>query len=392
MLTWRGDPRTTQAVTWRTDASVSAPVVQVAPAPEGPTFASEPRTISATSQDLALATGVARYHSADMDGLEPGKRYVYRVGDGTNWSPWFDFRTASERPERFTFLYFGDTQNQIRSVATRVARQALATAPDARFAIHAGDLINRANSDSEWEEWHDVYAPVHTSIPCIPSIGNHEYERGATADAPRTLSNHWRPQFSLPENGPAGLEETAYYIDFQGVRIISLNCMERQAEQAEWLRGVLANNPNRWTVVTFHFPIYSIARGRDNAQLRELWRPVLLEGKVDLVLQGHDHIYGRGQPDASAAGPGPVYVVSVAGAKQYDMADRSWARRVGQDLKLFQTITVDGRRLRYEARTATGALYDAFELRKSARGATTLRDLVPAGRPEQLRPTAAVAR
>ena len=29
----------------------------------------------------------------------------------------------------------------------------LATAPQARFLIHAGDLVNDANSDQEWGEW-----------------------------------------------------------------------------------------------------------------------------------------------------------------------------------------------------------------------------------------------
>jgi len=394
VLTWKTDPRTSQAVTWRTDASVREPVVQVATATAGPKAPEDVRAVAATSQELALeGRTVAHYHTANIEGLEPGKRYMYRVGDGAVWSPWYSFRTASSQPERFTFLYFGDTQNGIRASASRVVRQALADAPHARFTLHAGDLINTANSDSDWEEWHDVYGWANASIPVIATPGNHEYAKGATDDAPRILTAHWRPQFGLPENGPAGVApETAYYVDFQGVRIIALNSMDEPRAQAEWLRGVLANNPNRWTVVTFHHPIYSIARGRDNKELRELWRPVLLEGKVDLVLQGHDHIYGRGNPDAGPAGPGPVYLVSVTGTKQYEMTNRSWARRAGQDLQLYQVITVDGSRLRFEARTAEGDLYDAFELRKSAGGRVALREMAPRHRAEQLRPAAAGAK
>ena len=37
-------------------------------------------------------------------------------------------------------------------------------------------------------------------------------------------------------------------------------------------------------------------------------------------------------------------------------------RPVAEDTQLFQVVRIDGTRLRYEARTATGRLYDAFEV------------------------------
>ena len=62
----------------------------------------------------------------------------------------------------------------------------------------------------------------------------------------------------------------------------------------ETVSGVLADNDQRWTVVTFHHPVWSGAEGRNNPALREIWGPILEEHGVDLVLQGHDHTYGRG--------------------------------------------------------------------------------------------------
>ncbi len=41
---------------------------------------------------------------------------------------------------------------------------------------------------------------------------------------------------------------------------------------------------------------------------------------------------------------------------------------VAEDTQLFQVLNIDPQRLRYEARTVTGRLYDAFELRRDARG------------------------
>jgi 3',5'-cyclic AMP phosphodiesterase CpdA len=127
-------------------------------------------------------------------------------------------------------------------------------------------------------------------------------------------------------------------------------------------------------VLTFHHPIYSTAKGRDNKKLREAWQPVFDRYRVDLVLQGHDHSYGRSglvvgenlPTGASARDPnaGTVYVVSVSGPKLYSLDPEPWMKSSAQDKQLYQVITVDGDHLRYEARTATGELYDRFELRK----------------------------
>jgi hypothetical protein len=193
------------------------------------------------------------------------------------------------------------------------------------------------------------------------------------------LSQHWRPQFTLPPNGPEGLEETVYYFDFQGVRFISLNSNERQAEQVAWLKKVLDERPASitWTVITFHHPILSTAKGRDNKTLRELWQPIFEEYGIDLVLTGHDHTYGRSGTITAENVPtgvrayvgGVVYVVSVSGPKMYVLDRQPWMRRTAQNTQLYQIIHV--RRngvLVYEARTATGELYDSFELHKTPGG------------------------
>ena len=130
------------------------------------------------------------------------------------------------------------------------------------FLLHAGDLVNNSGRDAEWGEWFQAGGWMNAMIPSVPTPGNHEYQFAGLPTA-ASLTDRWRPQFTLPENGPAELAETVYYIDFQGTRIISLNSNEKQAEQAVWLDTVLEQNPCRWTIVTFHHPIYSAARSRD---------------------------------------------------------------------------------------------------------------------------------
>lgn len=407
ILTWAGDPARSQAVSWRTDLSVTEAFLQYAIATDGTEFVGTAQQVTAETIVMKTDLAEAALHSVQLNGLAPKTKYAYRVGDGENWSEWFQFQTASEQPEPFTFVYFGDAQNDLKSLWSRVIREALFDAPEAKFLLHAGDLINKADSDADWGEWFFAGGWANAMIPSVVTPGNHEYAKGTLLTA-STLSKHWQPQFVLPTNGPTELAkdhaETAYWIDYQGVRIISLNSNIMQAEQVPWLEKVLRENPCKWTIVTFHHPIYSAAKDRDNPLLRNLWQPVFDEFQVDLVLQGHDHSYARsglihGKPlvgtqnepagATSVSKSGTVYVVSVSGPKMYNLSKpkRPEFERVAEDTQLFQIITVDGDELRYRACTATGRNYDGFTLKKRDGQPNELIEQIP-DTPERLRPPA----
>ena len=420
VLTYQHDPATTTSVTWRTGEEVERAVAQITPAAAGPSFV-DPRerieanpdvvvTLEADTRPYTTELSAALYHTVEFAGLTPKTRYSYRVGDGTNWSEWADFTTAADSAEPFTFIYVGDAQNEVKSLWSRLIRRAYGDAPDAAFTLHAGDLINRPEADGEWGGWFYAGGFINRSTPVLATPGNHEYLRN-----PARLTSHWQPTFAFPDNGPDldGMEETVWYLDYQGVRFVSLNSNERQAEQVPWLRQTLESNPHPWTVVTFHHPMYNSTLGRDNPELRDLWQPVFDEFGVDLVLQGHDHTYARSklvtladnavagnvsegsrketkiQPPAEApaeanvsagvtgvSDAGTVYVVSVSGPKQYDLGDRPLFRRTGTGVQLYQVVTVDGDTLRYESRNALGETFDGFTLTKNKTGPNTLTEAV----------------
>ncbi len=379
VLTWKSDPRTTQSVTWRTNTEVQHGYAQITAAPDGPIDLKQVLQAEAKTQKLTTDINEAHFHSADFVDLKPDAKYAYRVGDGVNWSEWFHFKTAPAKQEPFSFIYFGDAQNDIKSQWSRVIREAYSDAPKARFMLHAGDLINRAEADAEWGEWFHAGSFLHATLSCVAVPGNHEQAKAE--DGTRRLSHHWRPQFAFPEDGPVGLEETCYTFEYLNMRIIALNSNEKIEEQAKWLNSVLAKNKSPWVVCTFHHPVFSTAKDRDNAALRQTWKPILDTYRVDLVLQGHDHTYGRTGLETPSMLPetvgnvssgenqvdrttGTVYVVSVSGPKMYNLQPSSVMKRVAEDTQLYQIIHVDGDNLRYEAKTAAGNLYDAFTLRK----------------------------
>lgn len=399
ILTWSGDPATTQSVTWRTSTTVAQGWAEISLADAGPGLAAAAEQIQAKSEVQETPTGPAHCHAVNFTGLRPGTLYAYRVGDGERWSEWFQFRTATVAAEPFSFIYFGDAQNDVRSMWSRVIRSAYRDASKAAFMLHAGDLINTAEVDAEWGEWFGAGGWLNGMVPSIPVAGNHEQAK--LADGTRALSRHWRPQFTLPENGPAGLEESCYTLVYQGVRIVALNSNERHQEQAAWLDQLLTNNREKWVICAFHHPMFSTGKDRDNRELRAIWKPVLDKHRVDLVLQGHDHTYGRTGLETPVAGAnaaagenvrdtfsGTVYVVSVSGPKMYNLQRHPFMKRHAEDTQLYQIIHVNGDELGFEAYTATGELYDAFTLTKQSGKVNQLQDRIP-GTPERLRPPVA---
>ncbi|MEM9928977.1 MAG: metallophosphoesterase family protein [Bacteroidota bacterium] len=387
------DPSTSMSVTWRTSTAAIKGYAEIAPATGAPKFWRTAKTYKAKTE-VADFTGVLEagvvnaYHSVTFTNLEPGTVYAYRVGDGDIWSEWIQFRTAAAEAKPFSFLYVGDAQNYILELWSRLIREGYRQAPDASFIIHAGDLINTAHNEQQWHEWFTAGGFIHSMVPSLPTPGNHEYwprNEAEMTNRERHLSAQWQPQFTLPLNGPANLDtlaETVYFVDYQDTRIISLNSNKFQEAQVPWLDSVLTHNPNKWTVVTFHHPLFSASARRDNNALRKAWKPLFDKHNVDLVLQGHDHSYARGRtgvPEQNVmAGlnrrdyTGSVYVVSVSGGKMYDLNPNGWddfkdaeRDRGAENTQLIQAITIDGDKLSYEGYTAIGELYDAFDLIKA---------------------------
>jgi hypothetical protein len=412
IVTIEHDPKTSFSVSWRTHGSVTAARAEIARAEDQSRFDLGARSVEASSEAPDLGTKTVdgapyvlrwndhieqpAYHAVTFTGLEADTLYAYRVmGAERHWSEWLQTRTAPAGSEPFRFLYFGDAQDGILSHWARVVRAAYAAAPDARFAIHAGDLVNFGSRDFEWAEWFKSVGFIHGMIPALPVVGNHEYFDGIANEAGEqitALSVLWRPQFVLPQDAklPDALRETVYAVRYGDALIVALDTMADRyfQEQAAWLDGVLAASDAKWRIVTMHHPLFELLERsypglvETGPQRRAAFLPVLARRSVDLVLQGHDHSYGRGatyqalrRPSASRLGDlGTVFVTSSSGAKMYGIAETRWEdfaengaklQRAAENTPFFQVISIEGDSLEYAARTATGRLYDAFRIDKA---------------------------
>ncbi len=406
IATFEGDPARSIAVSWRTNADVKATRAEIALAVADARFdmAAQGGPAQTVTLDLAAVdrAGVkipmqdnaglppVSYHSVRFNRLNPDTLYAYRViGADDKWSEWFQTRTAPESgPVRF--IYLGDAQNGILSHWSRTIRAAFQTAPDTRFMLHAGDLVNRGSRDFEWAEWFKAGNFLHAMVPAVPLAGNHEYESiGLTeADRARTLSFLWRPQFRLPVETtlPDVLHETVYALRYtRDLHLFDLDTNQADlAVQIDWLDKQLAASQARWRIVSMHHPVFSSGTGRDNDKPREKLLPILLKHKIDLVLQGHYHTYARGMvgpdqqtPRRTSFGAGEVlgtmFVNSVSGPKQYKFKQDGWTsyqpsgvtlERQGENSQFYKVISVDGDKLDYATYTIDGIQYDRVVIEK----------------------------
>jgi hypothetical protein len=146
-----------------------------------------------------------------------------------------------------------------------------------------------------------------------PSPGNHEYESGGL------------DYFSYfgASAGPGG---SGYYAYTAGTwRVIALDSeipVTEGSPQVAWLRSELAANPAPCTAAYWHRPLFSSGRHGDNPDMRAVWR-VLYDAGVDVVINGHDHIYERFAPQGAEGQLDPArgireFVVGTGGAPLYE--------------------------------------------------------------------------
>ena len=133
-----------------------------------------------------------------------------------------------------------------------------------------------------------------------PTVGNHEYLTSGGTDC--TIANEGATGYFNYFGAAAGEPGKGYYsYDIGTWHLIALNsnCTDvggcgPTSPQGTWLAADLAAHQTSCTLAYWHIPFFS-SGGRAENNSRELWR-ILYDNDVDVVLNGHDHIYERFAP------------------------------------------------------------------------------------------------
>ncbi len=368
------NPTHEMAVSWRTDSLPEDPMVQYHVASNWVDFEDKVKSVIAeTIVFKSDSVNNAYYHKAIIRNLDPNTPYVYRVGSGNIWSPWKQFKTASGDKNPFEFVWFGDAQHDLESHVSKVFQKALMTSPDASFWLFSGDLVDEPFRDYQMNEAFNAWGFIPSVIPQVLAAGNHEYT-DVIIDGREVeyLEKNWLVHFNQPHNGIPNLKGTSFHFDYQGVKFIVLNGNEKLNEQAVWLNQVLEKNENKWTIVVVHQPFYSMGKKRNQRKIHDAFLSILDKYNVDLVLQGHDHVYSRtkkmfNDKVVNDGDKGTVYLISQCGTDAYtiDSPNLSINEKVENKIQLFQIISVNGSSLQYKSVTVTGEIFDEFEIVKT---------------------------
>jgi len=361
-LSTEGDPSTSVTVTWKTRGYTQSSTVEYG---------------QSTSYD-SRATGIGYIypeasgvlHRVRLDELKPDTLYHYRVGDSVGgWSGDHTFRTAPTVGVNFTFTVYGDQGTSTYS-RQNVMR---ASAAKPSFHIHTGDLSYSGGFQVICDQWFEIVEPLSSNALYMPTIGNHEFEGGLSL---------YLDQFSLPGN------ERWYSFNWGNAHFVSIEIpsyFEASDERYSWLISDLeeASRDQRidWVIVYFHFPPYSSgAHYPGYSTIRSGLTPILERYRVDLVLNGDDHIYQRTFPlyNGSITSPtferytdpeGVIYVVTGGGGRSlYGLGtpEPPWSARRASVYHYLE-VSIAGRDLHLKAvKTEDGSVIDEFHITKTS--------------------------
>lgn len=349
-----GANETQRIVSWYSSAD-TAQTVQLAPAASvvNGEFPADAATFAAIgAANIATSGGFNRH--ATLTGLKENTAYSYRVGTEGTWSSAYTFKTQDFEGD-YDFLFYGDPQiGASGNVANDGAGWkdtldvSLAANPDAELLVSGGDQVETANTESQWDAF--LGSDKLRQYPWAATIGNHDvggkaYEQHLfTPNTDRSAAYYANGQ---PSSNTSGGD---YWYIHKDTLFIDLNSNSYATAQGgggdeahlAYVSDVIKQHGGdaKWTVLVYHHSIYSAAshaKDGDNKIRRTDFPTTFSKLGVDLVLQGHDHVYTRsylikngakanpdeqpGQADVTAGPGGVLYVTanSASGSKFYDI-------------------------------------------------------------------------
>jgi hypothetical protein len=319
-LAFGADPKTQMRISWQVPLAVTRPYVRVGLRPWelGTRIEAEVRPLHTPSLSRKLPAVDQFYLHVGLDGLRPGTTYYYGVGHegfdpasaerlGTVGS----FRTAPAAPESFVFTAFGDQGVSYHALAN----DQLILGQDPAFHLHAGDICyadstgQGKESDTYdarvWDQFLAQTESVASRVPWMVTTGNHDMEAWYSPNGYGGQSARW----ALPENGPdPALAPGVYSFTYGNVGVVALDANDvsyeipankgyTEGRQTAWLDhrlGELRARPEiDFVVVFFHHCMYSTSTHASDGGVRDAWLPLLTKHQVDLVINGHNHVYER---------------------------------------------------------------------------------------------------
>ena len=429
-LAFGSDPRTRMRISWQVPFAVRNPYVRVGVRPWelDLRIAAEVRELHTPSLADPLPE-VDQFHlHAALDGLRPGTTYYYGVGHegfdptaaerlGTVGS----FTTApAGRERRFVFTAFGDQGVGYHALAN----DQLILGQNPAFHLHAGDLCYADDTghgtrsgtyDARvWDRFLAQTESVASRVPWMVTTGNHDMEAWYSPNGYGGQSARW----TLPDNGPDAKNAPGVYaFEYGNTGFVALDANDVSYEipanrgytdgaQTRWLERTLKRMRGEkgidFVVVFFHHCAYSTSTHASDGGVRDAWTGLFERYEVDLVVNGHNHVYERTDPvrrgeptrtlpvggTTDARRDGTVYVTAGGGGKKlygFSAPDSHEGREGGTRESVRTFHWTEGRernpdRVAWSRVRYTGFSFLAVESRPGVRPSLVVTALAASGR------------
>ncbi len=302
-------------ISWYTKESVRGTDIEIVPYSTNPVFTGTPTTSPSISAETytvmretpAIDFGIIGIVSVEKDmtrhiikltDLQPDTKYCYRVGDAERgwWSDVGVLETA-DNSRAVTFLHVTDTQSQnseqfdVWADLLKVANKTV----NYDFILSTGDQVDSGSNVKLWKYFANNASHTLLNKPLMPTAGNHEKMNGG--------NDALGENFVLPNVPEQDLTEGTYYsFDYNNIHIAILNTNnlsendDLSEDQLAWLIDDMNSSDAEWKFVAIHKAIYSNGSHFDDddvVALRKQLSKLMPELDIDLVFQGHDHVYLR---------------------------------------------------------------------------------------------------
>ncbi len=238
-------------------------------------------------QAFTTSKDAAYINTVKLTGLETGKTYYFRAGDGKNWSDVSTFKTIAKN-EPVSFFVVGDTQMSGNRNADGEEIQLLknlgSQVAGADFGLQTGDYIDNGGNYRMWEEMDSTFAEAFAGKDVIHALGNHEYYGDADGIIAREI-------YGLNPS-----EKNYYSVEYGNVYVAVINYSANLSDACAWLVEDAKASDAQWKILAVHQPPYYTNVNGGSQRFHAAIPAAADAAGIDAVFSGHDHSYARTLP------------------------------------------------------------------------------------------------
>lgn len=231
-------------------------------------------------------------HTVTVSGLQPGKTYVYRIGDAEKefWTESAEIAIPAADAEKLTFLYMSNIAAPTPDGYSHFSN-ALSTAkenyPDAKFTVLSGSSVLNGKDDSQFSAALNRASDLLLNTPLYYVAGKDDI--GTTTN----LKKHFNLVSPDPYNDDA--KGVCYSFDEGYAHFVVLNTNDLKQDgtlsqaQLMWFREDMQKTRQKWKIVMTDAAV--ISGETENTALRQQILKLADDLLVDLLIEGSAGAY-----------------------------------------------------------------------------------------------------